>query len=120
MMAMAIVAVRVDSVMLCIALISIAMAGYTAALANMLPMPADVFPSDSVASVYGIASMGSGFGGMIFMLVTGWLVQRFSYSPAFLLFALLPFIGVAVQWFFMGPLSQAVISSQKETSILYE
>lgn len=120
MMAMAIVAVRVDSVMLCIAIISIAMAGYTAALANMLPMPADVFPSDSVASVYGVASMGSGFGGMIFMLITGWLVQRFSYSPAFLLFALLPFIGVAVQWFFMGPLSQTVISSQKETSILHE
>ncbi|MGH9586627.1 MAG: MFS transporter [Acidobacteriaceae bacterium] len=119
MMAMAILAVRVDSVMLCIALISIAMAGYTAALANMLPMPADVFPSNSVASVYGVASMGSGFGGMVFMLVTGWLVQRFSYSPAFLLFALLPFIGVAVQWLFMGPLSQLVIS-QKETSILHE
>jgi MFS family permease len=41
---------------------------------------------------------------MIFMLVTGWLVQRFSYRPAFLLFVLLPFIGAAVQWFFMGPL----------------
>ena len=120
MMAMAILAVRVDSVMFCIALISIAMAGYTAALANMLPMPADVFPSDSVASVYGIASMGSGFGGMIFMLVTGWLVQWFSYGPAFVLFALLPFIGVAVQWLFMGPLSQTVISSQKEPSILHE
>jgi hypothetical protein len=28
-----------------IALVSIAMAGYTAALANMLAMPADVFPA---------------------------------------------------------------------------
>lgn len=120
MMAMAIVAVRVHSVMLCFVFISIAMAGYTAALANMLPMPADVFPSNSVASVYGVASMGSGFGGMVFMLVTGWLVQRFSYGPAFLLFALLPFIGAAVQWFFMGPLTQGAISSQKETSILHE
>jgi ACS family hexuronate transporter-like MFS transporter len=120
MMAMAILAVRVDSVMLCIALISIAMAGYTAALANMLPMPADVFPSNSVASVYGVASMGSGFGGMVFMLVTGWLVQRFSYGPAFLLFALLPFLGAAVQWFFMGPLGQGATSPQKEISILHE
>lgn len=117
MMAMAILAVRVNSVMLCIAYISIAMAGYTAALANMLPMPADVFPSDNVASVYGIASMGSGLGGMVFMLATGWLVQRFSYGPAFLLFALLPFVGVAVQWLFMGPLSQVAISSQQETSL---
>jgi ACS family hexuronate transporter-like MFS transporter len=49
-----------------------AMTGYTGALASMLALPADVFPSGSVGSVYGIASMGSGFGGMIFSLLTGW------------------------------------------------
>lgn len=120
LMATAVLAVRANSTPLCIAYVSIAMAGYTAALANMLPMPADVFPSDSVASVYGIASMGSGLGGMIFMLITGWMVQRYSYNLAFLLFALLPFLGSGIQWLFMGPLTRTAILTPEDHRQLYE
>lgn len=104
MMTMAIPAVLTESSALSIAFVSIAMSGYTAALANMLAMPADVFPAETVASVYGIASMGSGFGGMIFMLLTGWLVDRYSYVPAFLLFGLIPLICAFVLWILLGPL----------------
>ncbi len=114
MMAAAVLAARAHSMVLCIGYVSIAMAGYTVALANMLPMPADVFPADSVASVYGLASMGSGFGGMVFMLVSGWIIQHYSYTPAFLLFAALPFAGVAIQWLFMGPLNQMPTLNQEE------
>lgn len=106
LMALAIPAVLVQGVALSIALVSLAMAGYTAALANMLAMPSDVFPPDAVASVYGLASMGSGFGGMVFALITGWLVQHYSYVPAFLLFGLIPLVCIFVQWAFMGPLEQ--------------
>ena len=114
MMAMAVLAVRAHSLVLCFGYVSIAMAGYTVALANMLPMPADVFPSESVASVYGLASMGSGFGGMVFMLITGWVVQHHSYNLAFLLFAVLPFLGIGIQWLFMGPLNHAHTLIQEE------
>ena len=104
MMTMAVPAVLTESSALSIAFVSIAMAGYTASLANMLAMPADVFPAEAVASVYGIASMGSGFGGMIFMLLTGWLVDRYSYVPVFLLFGLIPLVCAFVLWTLMGPL----------------
>jgi len=114
LMAVAILAVHARSTMLCIGYVSIAMAGYTIALANMLPMPADVFSSDSVASVYGIASMGSGIGGMAFMLITGWVVQHYSYNPAFLLFAALPFLGAGIHWLFMGPLRRLPAVTQEE------
>ena len=40
-------------------------------------LPADVFPKHAVASVYGLASMGSGFGGMLFTLITGWVVDHY-------------------------------------------
>ena len=103
MMTMAIPAVHARGAALSIALVSVAMAGYTAALANMLAMPADLFPSGA-ASVYGLASMGSGFGGMVFALLTGWLVDRYSYVPVFWLFGLIPLIGVAILWVFMGSL----------------
>jgi len=65
-------AVFVPSAATAIVLISLAMMGYTACSANMLAIPADAFARTDVRSVYGIASMGSGFGGMIFSLATGW------------------------------------------------
>lgn len=104
LMTMAIPAVLVPDAAYSIALISAAMAGYTVALANMLAMPSDVFAAQGVASVYGLASMGSGFGGMVFSLITGWLVDRYSYVPVFWMFGLIPLICISILWAFMGPL----------------
>lgn len=87
-----------------IAFVSLAMLGYTGALANMLSLPADVFPGSAVASVYGLASMGSGFGGMVFTLVTGWVVDHYSYTPVFIGFGILPLICATVLWTLTGPL----------------
>jgi ACS family hexuronate transporter-like MFS transporter len=104
LMTCAIPAVLVPQSGVSIAFISVAMLGYTGCLVNMLSMPSDVFPDDTVASVYGIASMGSGFGGMLFTLITGWLVDHFSYVPVFVGFGLIPLVSVAIQWLFLGSL----------------
>ncbi len=106
LMLAAIPAVLTEQAWLSIALVSLAMFGYTGALANMLAMPADVFPVTSAASVYGLASMGSGFGGMIFTLVTGWAVDHYSYTPVFIGFGLLPLVCAGVLWSLAGPLVQ--------------
>jgi ACS family hexuronate transporter-like MFS transporter len=82
----------------CIALISVATFGYTGALANLLAVPGDVFPKGAVASIWGFASTGAGFGGMIFSLVTGWLVERYSFQPAFVLFGIIPLISAWLVW----------------------
>jgi ACS family hexuronate transporter-like MFS transporter len=82
----------------CITLISIATFGYTGALANLLAVPGDVFPKGAVASIWGFASTGAGFGGMILSLVTGWLVERYSFGPAFVLFGIIPLIAAWLVW----------------------
>ena len=94
----------VSDVRLSIALVSLAMLGYTGISANMLAMPADLFTKSVVGSIWGIASMGSGFGGMAFALLTGWLVDRYSYIPVFAVFGLIPLIAVFIIWVFLGPL----------------
>ena len=104
LMLSAIPAVLVESAWLSIALVSIAMLGYTGCVANMLAMPADVFPGNAVASVYGLASMGSGFGGMVFSLITGWAVDSFSFVPVFFGFGLMPLVCAAILWKLSGPL----------------
>jgi ACS family hexuronate transporter-like MFS transporter len=81
-----------------LAFASLATFGYTAALANMLALPADQFPSHTVASVWGFASMGSGFGGMVFSAITGILVDRFSFSPVFLLFGAVSVLAMVLIW----------------------
>jgi ACS family hexuronate transporter-like MFS transporter len=91
-------------VRLSIALVSLAMVGYTGTGAITLAMPADVFPKNAVASVWGLASLGSGVGGMVFALLTGWLVDHYSYVPAFVLFGIIPLIFVFIIWLGLGPL----------------
>jgi ACS family hexuronate transporter-like MFS transporter len=91
-------AAMVGSAVISITLISIATFGYSGALANVLALPRDVFPKNAVASIWGLASMGSGFGGMVFSLATGWLVDHYSFRPVFALFGTLPIIAAALVW----------------------
>ena len=98
LMTSAIPAVLVSNVFLSIGLISTATLGYCGALANMLAMPADRFPGNTVGSIWGIASMGAGFGGMVFSLLTGWVVDHYSYVPVFVGFGILPLISAAMIW----------------------
>jgi len=104
LMTSAIPAVLVNNPWLSMGLVSVAMLGYTGSLANMLSMPADVFPQSAVASVYGLASMGSGFGGMLFTLITGWAVDHYSYTPVFIGFGIAPLICALLLWTLAGPL----------------
>jgi ACS family hexuronate transporter-like MFS transporter len=104
LMLSAIPAVLAHDAWVSIAWVSVAMFGYTGCLANMLSMPADVFPGGAVASVYGLASMGSGLGGMLFTLITGWVVDHYSYTPVFIGFGLMPLVCALTLWALAGPL----------------
>jgi ACS family hexuronate transporter-like MFS transporter len=103
-----------NSPAICLLLISMATFGYSGALANLLAVPSDVFPKESMGSSWGFASMGSGFGGMIFSLITGWLVSRYSYRPAFVLFGILPIVAAWLVWTL--PKSVPLISTPNEVA----
>lgn len=111
MMVAAVPSAMVHSSALAIALISTATFGYCGALANVLAIPRDLFPKNAVASIWGLASMGSGFGGMFFSLVTGWLVDHYSFKPAFVLFGLTPIISACLIWFLPRTIAPTLRSS---------
>ncbi|MGO8674811.1 MAG: MFS transporter [Limisphaerales bacterium] len=87
-----------------IAFVSIAMFGYTGCLTNTLAFPADVFPKNTLGSIWGLASMGSGLGGMLFQWLSGRMVDRFGYYPVFIGYGIMPLIAVAIILFLLGPL----------------
>ena len=78
-----------------LAFISFAVWGYAAWSTMGLTFPSDLFPQDVVASVTGVSGLGAGLAGALFTLVVGWLVDRFSYSPAFFAAALIPLLATA-------------------------
>lgn len=104
LMTAAIPAAFTTHVGLAIGLVSTATFGYTSYTANTLAMPADVFPRNMVGSIWGLASMGSGFGGMLFSWLGGRLIDRYGYVPVFVAYGIMPLVALAIVLFFVGPL----------------
>jgi ACS family hexuronate transporter-like MFS transporter len=57
-----------------------------------------------VASVWGLASMGSGFGGMLFSWLSGRMIDQYGYTPVFIAYGIMPLIAASLVLFVMGPL----------------
>ncbi len=104
MMAAAIPAGFTTSVTTAIALISVATFGYTSYNANALAFPADVFPRNMVGSIWGLASLGSGFGGMLFSWLGGRTIDACGYGPVFVAAGVMPLIAVGIVLLGIGPL----------------
>lgn len=102
----------VRDVGLSLALASVATFGYCGSLANMLSLPADFYPTSVLGAIWGVASMGSGFGGMVFTLITGLVIHRWSYTPVFIGFSLLPLICLSVLFLITFPAAAARASGK--------
>jgi MFS transporter, ACS family, hexuronate transporter len=104
MMTSAIPAIFAGSAAGALAWVSVATFGYASYNANSLAFPADVFPRNMVGSIWGLASMGAGFGGMLFSWLSGVLIDRYGYFPVFIGYGILPLIALALVLGPMGPL----------------
>jgi MFS transporter, ACS family, hexuronate transporter len=93
-------------------ILAIAGFGYAAYTANTMAFPADVVPKSATASVWGIASVGAGLGGVIFQSISGVTIKNLSahfdytiaYNAVFIGYGLIALIGLAIVLFFTGPL----------------
>ena len=88
-------AARVHSAYSALALICIALWGYASWSTMGLTLPSDLFPQDVVATVTGLSGFAAGLAGAAFTFAVGFLVDRFSYGPAFLVAGLLPIVATA-------------------------
>jgi ACS family hexuronate transporter-like MFS transporter len=86
----------VNSTPLAIAAISLVLLGHTFLSANMFASVSDVFPDSAVARVTGLTGVASGLSGILFPYLTGLIVDRFSYSPIFIMASLMPMVGVLI------------------------
>jgi ACS family hexuronate transporter-like MFS transporter len=63
--------------------------GFQSWIANVHTLPSDCFAKQDVGSVFGIGGMAAGIASMAFSLVIGRLVDRYSYTPVFLIVAVM-------------------------------
>lgn len=83
------------SVFWAITLICLASLGINAFAANLMGLLTDLFPEHILAKVSGITGIGDGGMSMILMLLTGVVVDRFSYLPVFIAAGLFPVVSLA-------------------------
>lgn len=80
-----------------LALVSVATLGHGGWAANIMTLPGDMVPHGMVGTLYGITACGGGLGSILFMQVTGKLVdlQR-SFHTAFVIAGILPVLAAVI------------------------
>jgi|CZKS01.1.fsa_nt_gi ACS family hexuronate transporter-like MFS transporter len=95
--------VAASNVRWAIAIIGVVLFGHTFYSANMFASISDLFPPAAVGRVTGLTGLSGGLGGILFPLATGYLVDHYSYAPAFAIAAVLPLAGMcALFWLAPG------------------
>jgi MFS transporter, ACS family, hexuronate transporter len=96
-------AARVHSAYSALAMISVALWGYASWSTMGLTLPSDLFPQDVVATVTGLSGLAAGLAGAAFTFAVGFLVDRYSYGPAFLVAGLMPLLATACVLLLISP-----------------
>ncbi len=102
--AMSIVVVKADRPFIWWSAICLVYLGHYALSANMFAAISDLFPNNAVARVTALTGVAAGLSGWLFPRLTGWLVDRVSYTPVFTIAALMPAAGVIVLILLVGKL----------------
>lgn len=89
LMPVAILAPLVPSAGLAIAATCFITVGHAFFVSNIQTLPADLFPGHEMATASGFSGMGGAVGGILANLMTGYVVQHFSYAPVFFMAGLM-------------------------------
>jgi len=95
-------AASVEEVWLCMALISVVTFSFGVWTTTEVTLCADILPPGAVGRMTGLSGTGSAMGGILFTILTGWLVDHFSYAPVFYLAGALPLLGFVLLHYIMG------------------
>jgi ACS family hexuronate transporter-like MFS transporter len=104
----------IHSALSALVVLAVAGFGYAAHTANTMVFPSDVAPQHATATVWGIASVGSGLGGALFQSLSGLTVKtlassgdyHLAYNTVFIGYGIIAAIGVSIILFLMGPIDQ--------------
>lgn len=117
-MVAAIPAVLAPSTVGFVLLVSVATLGHGAWAANIMTLPGDMVPHRLVGTLYGITAFGGGLGSILFMQITGKLVdmQR-SFNTVFIIAGILPLIALVIVLILSGRIELMKIPGLTEEAV---
>jgi ACS family hexuronate transporter-like MFS transporter len=77
-----------------VAFMCLVMFGHTWLSANMFAAISDIYPAGAVGRMTALTGIAGGISGLLFPLLTGFLVDHLSYTPVFCIAAFMPAAGV--------------------------
>ena len=95
-MALLIPTVGVSSLSVLVALFAISTFSYAAWSTMALALPADLYPSASVATVSGLSGTGAGIGTIVSTFLIGRIADRYSFAPILVAASLVPLAATAL------------------------
>ena len=84
-----------NSFLILIACFAFATFAYAAFSTVILNLPADIYPTRSVASVSGLGGTAAGAGTIAAIYITGWVSDAYSFAPILLGASIVPLVGMA-------------------------
>jgi ACS family hexuronate transporter-like MFS transporter len=84
-----------ESFLIIIACFAFSTFAYAAFSTVILNLPADIYPTSSVASVSGLGGTGAGIGTIVAIYITGWVSDRYSFAPILVGASILPLVAMA-------------------------
>jgi ACS family hexuronate transporter-like MFS transporter len=72
-----------ESPVIALALIALAMFAIQVKASSLFALPADLFPSLQVGTVWGLFGAAGSFGAALFSFAAGWVSQHYAYAPVF-------------------------------------
>jgi ACS family hexuronate transporter-like MFS transporter len=85
---------KTPSAEVAIAFICLVMFGHCWLSSNMFASISDIYPEGAVGRMTALTGIAGGISGLLFPLLTGFLVDRISYTPVFFIAAVMPAAGV--------------------------
>jgi ACS family hexuronate transporter-like MFS transporter len=85
---------RAGSAAVAIGFVCLVMFGHTWLSANMFAAISDIYPEGAVGRMTAFTGIAGGISGLLFPQLTGYLVDRISFAPVFLIVAFMPAAGV--------------------------
>ncbi len=82
-----------DSYFWLVACFAISTLAYAAFSTMVLNLPADIYPTGSVASVSGLGGTGAGIGTIIATILIGIVADRYSFEPILIVASLIPLVA---------------------------
>ncbi len=93
-----------------IGLFALSTFSYAAFSTMCLALPADLYPSSTVASVSGMSGTGAGIGTIVSTFLIGWVSDRYSFGPILVVASMVPLVATALVFLLVRRKSQPAVS----------